>query len=109
MPLEKQSAKIQKEIKEIQENNSGRVARVFKMRDKVSGSKQNGQEAHALIDSRNGEMVVAREEIKRLSLEYNLDNMKKNDPVEEVKDIVEMKEKLHHLRVKEVHSRFSVT
>ena len=97
--LKEQSEKIEKEILDIKQCNQGRCSKVFQMKSKINGSKISNQEAHAIKDPKTGDLIVAREEIKIASLEYNCDVLKNNEPEEGFKDMVEIKEKLHDGRM----------
>ena len=58
------------------------------------------QEAYAILDPGRGDMIVSREEIKRVCLEYNIDVLKNNEPEDDFKEMIDMKERLHDVRMK---------
>ena len=97
--INRQSAKIEKEIDKIREENRGRCTQVFKMKELVVGPKKGNQEAHAIKDPENGELVVGTEEIKKVSLKHCVDVLRKNEADEEAKELIEYKSKLHDLRM----------
>ena len=77
--LKRQSEQLEKEILEIKNNKQGRATKVFKMKSRIGGSKNQSQEAHAIIDPNSGEILVSSEEIKRATLEYNCKVLKNNE------------------------------
>ena len=64
-----------------------------------AGSKKPSQEAQAIKDPSRGEIIVSNSEIKRVTLEYCLKTLKNNEPEDEARDAVELKEELHKLRM----------
>ena len=108
--LAKQSKKIEDEILSINKNCSGRVAKVFRMRDVVRGSRKGNQEAHAIVDTETKEVIVNQKIIKEKTLEYNLMNLKNNEPSENVKDLVRIQSELHDSRMEEIsEENFEIT
>ena len=89
--LKRQSEQLEKEILEIKNNKQGRATKVFKMKSRIGGSKNQSQEAHAIIDPSSGEILVSSEEIKRATLEYNSDVLKNNEPAAEVNELIKLK------------------
>ena len=72
---------------------------MFKMRARIGGSKKVAQDAHAIKDPITGELLVATEEIKRATLEYNCNVLKNNEAEEGFEELVKMKEELHDTRM----------
>ena len=62
--IARQSEQIEKEILEIKQSERGRTSKVFKMKAKISGSKNTPQDANSVKDPESGELLVAPEEIK---------------------------------------------
>ena len=85
----------------IKATTQGRTSKVFKMREVISGAKKLKKEAHAIINTKNNKLVVANSEIKEVTLDYCLDVQKNNEPAEEVKHLIELKEIAHELRMKD--------
>ena len=69
--ISRQSKQIEQEILEIKSSNQGRASKVFKMKERIGGSKKGSQDAHAVKDLATGELLVATELIKKATLEYN--------------------------------------
>ena len=109
MLMRKQSEKIENAILKVTSSKVKGCGPLFKMRDVVQGPRKAGQEAHAVVDSRSGELVVATSAIQKASLEYCLDNLKKNEPKEGFKKLIETKRKLHELRMLQTDGNFDVT
>ena len=61
------------------------------MKDEIAGHKKAKQEATAVRDPKTGELIVSRERIKEVTLEYVINNLKGNEPEDEVKDMIDMR------------------
>ena len=107
--MRKQSERIEKDILRVTSSKQGGCAELFKMREVVAGPKKAGQDAQAVFDSRTGELVVAGSAIRKASLEYCLDTLKKNEPKENFKLLIEAKRKLHTMRMKETDGDYDIT
>ena len=107
--LAKQSKKIEDEIRSIKDDVNGRVGRVFRMRDMIKGSKKSGQEAHAIRDNKTKEVIVNHELIKERTLEYNVNNLKNNEPSENVVGLVKVMSDLHDYRMSESEDTLEIT
>ena len=99
--LQKQSDKLEKEIIEIKNSKLGRASQVFKMKARIGGSKKLGQEANAIKDPKSGELLVASENIKQATLEYNCGVLRNNEAEEGFEELVRLKESLHDIRMKD--------
>ena len=99
--LRKQSKTIEDEILKIQDESKSRVGRVYKMKDMLMGGKKDRQEPAAIRDPKNNELVVVPEEIKKVTLEYCVNNLKKREHKEEEKGARELKLKLHEMRMED--------
>jgi len=95
--LREQAKKLEEEILKVKEDSKGRVSRVFAMKKKLSGGKKEAQEPVAIRDPNSNELVVAAEEIKRVTLKYCEDNLKKKVESDGVK------EECHRIRMLEVN------
>ena len=100
--LQNQAQRMEDEINEVKKTRVGRLARVFKMKQKIVGSKKAGQEPTAIKDPESGDLLVSGSEIRKASLNYCINNLKNNPVAEKVKVIVHLKEKLHAMRMKKV-------
>ena len=74
---------------------------VFKMKEIVAGSRKSSQEPHAVLDVETEEMVLSNEEIKKVTLKHCVKQLTNNVPEEEVKEIVQLLNKLHKQRMEE--------
>ena len=79
--MKKQSQELEEEINNLKKNKFGKVTNVFKMAEIVGGAKKQREEAHGIIDPETYEVVVATEEIKRVSLAHCV-KVLQNNPVE---------------------------
>ena len=62
------------------------------MKDIVAGKKKAPAEAQAIKDPDTGELVVSNSKINEVTLKYCLNTLKNNDPEEDVKELIELKE-----------------
>ena len=63
--MTKETERLEAEIIKVKAMKQGRASKVFKMREVISGSKKAGKDAHAILNPRTNEMVVANNEIKK--------------------------------------------
>ena len=101
--LKRQSNRMEAEITKIKAMKQGRSSNVFKMREIVAGKRKSKQEAHAIKDDETNEVVVSNEEIKKVRLNYFFTVLKNNEPEEAFKEIKELKEKVHKLRLEDIY------
>ena len=99
--LTKQSKIIEDQIKELKEKRLGRVGTIFKMKEMINGPKKGGQELTAVSHPVSGEMVFSTEEIKRVTLEYCVNNLENLPPDPEVEMDTNLKEYLHNIRMED--------
>ena len=97
--LARQTKRIEEQVKDVMEKANGRVTRVFKMKEIISGKSKGAQEAQATINPETNELVVSNSEIKKVTLKYCLKTLENNKPEEKVKEVVELKEEVHRLRM----------
>ena len=69
------------------------------MKELINGPRKGQQEGHAIQDPETKELVVGSDEIKKVSLKHCLNVLEKNTPDEEWKDIVDIKSKVHDMRM----------
>ena len=74
-------------------NTKGRTVKTFEMKNIVAGKKKAGQESQAIKDPETGDLVVSNVKIKEVTLKYCLNTLKNNDPEEEGKELIQLKEK----------------
>ena len=99
--LESQAKKIKEEINKVETEVKGRVGRVYKMKKVLTGENNKGQEPVAIRDPINNELIVEPEEIKRVTLKYCQDNLKKKDKAEEYEKEDEIKQALHSVSMQD--------
>ena len=99
--LKEQGDKLEKEINEIKLQGKGRLTRIFKMKQKVLGSKKTSQEPSAIRDPASGDLLVSNADIKRTTLQYCVNNLKNNAVSKNVETIQKLKEYMHQLRLVE--------
>ena len=100
--MKKQCDEMEDQINSLKSKKYGRQTNVFKMREEVAGCKKTPQESNAVKDVKTGELVVAHEKIKEVTLEHVVNTFKNNEPEEDVKPLVDLLNKLHVKRMEEV-------
>ena len=66
----------------------------------INGPKKGSQEPTAVIDPKNGDIVVSNEEIKCVTLQYCVKNLVNESADPEVEKETNLKELLHILRIR---------
>ena len=95
--LKMQAQKLEEEINDIKKTGAGRMARIFKLKQKITGSRKVGQEPSAIRDPDNGELVVSSSEIRKTTLRYCTEHLKNNKASKNVESIVKLKGPVHQL------------
>ena len=76
----------------------------------IPGPKKTPKEAAAIRDPRTGELLVTKEDIKRTTLEYCINNMKNNIPDDDVKHKVLKRKNEQIKKINDVNGEdFNVT
>ena len=100
----KETQKIEEQIEALKKSNQGRVGKILKIREAISGPKKKNQEAIALKDSRSGDIVVSTSEIKRVTTEYCQDLFTNNNPDKEFEELNKVKHLLHEELMKDTQT-----
>ena len=66
--LRNQCLKIEEEINKVKDKKLGRVGQIFKIKESINGPKKGSQDPTAVRHPVNGNMVVSKEEIKKVTL-----------------------------------------
>lgn len=99
--LESQAKKIEEEIKKVESEDKSRVRRVYRMKKVITGENTKGHEPVTIRDPKDNELVVDPEEIKKITLKYCQDNLKKTEKGDKYREEEEIKQELHRLRMKD--------
>ena len=99
--LKMKQDKLDKEMEKIRASTQGRVGQVFKIVKQVQGSKKDKTNAHAIKHPNTGDLIVAPEEIKRVSVEYCKHNLRNNDPHPGYEEGVKLISSLHSQRMED--------
>ena len=83
--MRKQYDEMEEQINNLKAAKYGRATNIFKMREKVAGSRKSPQEVHAVKDIATGENLVSIEKIKEVTLEHCLNTFRNNEPEKDVK------------------------
>ena len=96
-----QCKRIEDQINDIKDKKLGRVGNVFKIKESITGPKKGSQEPTAVRHHTSGDLVVSAEEIKRVTLEYCVNNLENGLPDPEVEMDTNVKEYLHNIRMED--------
>lgn len=83
--LESQTLKVEEAISNVELKGKGRVGRIYMMKKIITGENKKDQEPVALRDPKDNHLIVDPEEIRRTTLEYCQDNLKKKEKDEKYK------------------------
>ena len=108
--INKQRRVAEEHLRNLSECNQGRVGKIFQIRKSIQGCKKGAMEAQAVKDPLTGKLAVSNKEIQEVSLNYCKSVLMNNEPRDEYKREVMMKEQIHEERKKEnAGSGFEVT
>ena len=93
----KQTQRVESAIEKIKSSKQGRVGNVFMMKKVIAGPKKTPKEAAAIKDPNTGELLVKKDDIKKATLEYCVNNLKNNKPDDDVEEQV-LKQKREQLK-----------
>ena len=97
----RQSQELEEEINNLKTGKFGKVTNVFKMAGTLGGSKKQREEAYAIIDPDSKEVVVATDQIKRVSLAHCV-RVLQNKPAEpEAETWVKVESEMHEANRKD--------
>ena len=82
-------------------NEKGKSAAVFKLKEKIVGSKKVAQEQVSMKDPVSGELIVENDKLREASVKYVSNLLTNRSPLEDFKEELEIMESLHDLRMKE--------
>ena len=91
--LLKRTQQIEADVQKIKESKQGQAGNIFSMKKNIAGPKKGSQEASAIRDPETGELLVNKEEIKRATLAYCVNNLKNFAPQEDMKTVVKTRKK----------------
>ena len=101
--LKKQREAFEKEMNHLRDlkGTKGNAALVFKLREKIVGTKAVVSEAVAIVDPESNIEVKTPADIRRASLQYCCELLTNRKPCEEFMEDIHMKEVIHRLRMNE--------
>ena len=77
----------------------GRSASVFKLKEKIVGSKKAVQEAVSMKDPATGELILENEKLKEASVRYVSNLLTNRSPKEEYRKEFNIMESMHEIRM----------
>ena len=104
--LKKQVEDIEKEIEDIRSKGKGRVGTIYEVARRVRGGKQVAMQPTAIQDPETGRLVVSREKIKAVSLNYCKKTLSNNPPEPGFSRFSELQEQLQDLRMEAMDGNF---
>ena len=98
---EKQLQTYEKKLEDLKKlkKEKGKSAAVFKLKDKIVGSKKIAQEAVSMKDPESGELIIENEKLKEASAKYVSNLLTNRIPLEEFRDEFHSMEFLHEIRM----------
>ena len=97
--LESQSKRVKEAISKVEAEGRGKVGNVYKMKKLITGESQKTQAPVAVRYPKDGELIVEPNEIKKVTLQYCQDNLRKKEKSENYKREEEVKQELHKIRM----------
>ena len=99
-----ESEKYERDMKHLVniKETKGKSASVFALKDKILGKKKSPLEPIVLLDPETGGEVNTPAEIKRVSLKYCVNLLKKKRPKSKFSDILKAKKERHFERMSEI-------
>ena len=103
--LEEQKKIAAAEIEEIKVAQHSKVGKIWEIKKKILGNKNN-TEASAIKDPKTNKLIVDNQQIKDVTLNYCKTTLENNDPEEDMKDEIEKKKKICESKLKENDGKF---
>ena len=88
---QKETERVERETELIKVKNQGTAGNVFRIRKSITGPKKSGQEASSIKDPSTGELLVTKDDIKRVTVKYCAANLKGNKPNDKVETMVKQR------------------
>ena len=99
--LECQTKRLDEEINKVKETGRNKAGRIFQISKIIKGLESNGSKATAVKDPSTGTLIVDKEEIKKTTVQYCKEVLKKNEPKKGFEHVAQIKLALHNKRMKE--------
>ena len=97
--MKKRSNRLESEIQSLKSSSNSRSTRAFKLIETLQGKKKSGLEAVAIIDPVTNELKTSRKEILGTTLAYCTNLLTNNEPDDEYKKDIAVKNMLHDVRM----------
>jgi hypothetical protein len=107
--FEEQERRAAEEIEDIKKAKKGKVGRVWEVRKKVIGGKKAILEATAIVNPKTKKLVVNRNEIKEVTLQYCQDTLANNKPEPEFEQTINDKKEMVKNILNEKDGEFEAT
>ena len=101
--LSNQTQRLEKELTDIKniKARKGKSAAIFKLKDKIIGSKKPAQEAIVMKDPETSEELVSSKKIKEASLKYCVQLLTNRAPKEGYVNGLDLIDRVHEARMNE--------
>ena len=80
--LEAQSKKVEEEILKVEMSDKSKEGRIYRMKKEITGESCKRPEPVAIRNPADNVLVVAPDDIKKVTLQYCKDNLKKKEKAE---------------------------
>ena len=101
--LKRQREEYEKKLQYLKDikKEKGKSTAIFKLKEKVLGSKKEGSESVSMNDPETGEMICDPEELKKASIKYLSNLLENREPKEDYRQDLKTLELLHQYRMEE--------
>ena len=104
---EEEEARASLEVEGIKSMKLSKVGKIWEIRKRILGGDKGHFEATAITNPLDGKLVVSRESIKRITLQYCTDTLGNNIPESEFQSAIENKQTQVRKRLMEIDGSFS--
>jgi exonuclease III len=106
--VDEQIIRTEKEIEDIKKAHTNRVGRVWEVRKKVIGGKLDTIETSAIRNPATKKLVMKKDEIKSVTLNYCKATLRNNTPEDEFKELISKKKDLVKERLNESEGEMEI-
>ena len=104
--FEGQVKKVNDEIEHIKKTKAGKVGMIWDIRKRVVGGRKNHIKATAIVDPKDGKLIVSRAEVKNVTLKYCKETLANNKPTKDFEEFILSKQKKVAYKMQEKQGNF---
>ena len=105
--FDEQTRIAEEEVNKINKAQHSKVGKVWEIKKKIMGNNKSN-EANAVKDPKTNKLVLEKEKIKEVTLEYCINTLTSNEPEEDAKDTIENKKKESRLKLNGNEGEFEI-